>query len=154
MVAVLSKISERSPLKYLLVRCISYLSLMVILSENAEVLEKRISLLLDICYKAGRITAVVGDAAKMQCQLLYDSSNSKNQTALRSFHESDRLDVFYSQLLNGGLTYADLFSVIILILILSHGNESVESEFSVNKATLVENLAKESLVVRDWCMTI
>ena len=42
--------------------------------------------------------------------------------------------------------YEDLWSEMKLCFILSHGNASVESGFSVSKHLLVENLLEESLV--------
>ena len=44
--------------------------------------------------------------------------------------------------------YEDLFSVLKLVLILSHGNAAVESGFSVNKALLEENLSEKSVIAQ------
>ena len=44
--------------------------------------------------------------------------------------------------------YQKLFKAVQLILVLSHGQASVERDFSVNKELEVENLANESLVAQ------
>ena len=43
---------------------------------------------------------------------------------------------------------SELFSVVKMILILSHGNATVESGFSVNGSILVENLHEQSVVAQ------
>ena len=59
-----------------------------------------------------------------------------------------RLDEFYFNRLDNQREYAELWRVIKLILILSHGNAAVESGFSVNGDMLVENLHESSLVAQ------
>ena len=44
--------------------------------------------------------------------------------------------------------YQKLFKVVQLLLVLSHGQASVERGFSVNKELEVENLANQSLVAQ------
>ena len=44
--------------------------------------------------------------------------------------------------------YQKLFKVVQLLLVLSHGEASVERGFSVNKEVEVENLANQSLVAQ------
>lgn len=45
-------------------------------------------------------------------------------------------------------SYKELWDVLKIYLILSHGNASVESGFSINKFLLVENLLEESLAAQ------
>ena len=61
---------------------------------------------------------------------------------------STRLDKFYFNCLDNQREYAELWRVIKLILVLSHGNAAVESGFSVNGDMLVENLHESSLVAQ------
>ena len=58
------------------------------------------------------------------------------------------MDAFYHKLIGGQAEYADLFLVVKFVMILSHGNASVESGFSVNGDMLIENLHEESLVAQ------
>ena len=59
-----------------------------------------------------------------------------------------RLDEFYFKLLDNRPEYAEIWHVIKLILVLSHGKDAVESGFSVNGDMLVENLHEASLVAQ------
>ena len=60
---------------------------------------------------------------------------------------TDRLDQLFSTYMNTE-PYQKLFKAVQLILVLSHGQASVERGFSVNKELEVENLANESLVAQ------
>jgi len=59
-----------------------------------------------------------------------------------------RLDIFYFNLLGTDDDSAELWSIVKLMLMLSHGNASVESGFSVNSYILVDNLYEVSLVAQ------
>ena len=56
-----------------------------------------------------------------------------------------RVDIFYSEQLK---SFPKLFSLIKMLLVLSHGQASVERGFSVNKEVEVENLMKQSVVAQ------
>ena len=62
--------------------------------------------------------------------------------------EHDRVDTFFMTHLQGEDKYSQLVKVIKLILVLSHGQASVERGFSINKQLEVENLKEESLVAQ------
>ena len=75
------------------------------------------------------------------------------QTEMKTLFENfvpgtTRLDEFYFNRLDKQREYVELWRVIKLILILSHGNAAVESGFSVNGDMLVENLHESSLVAQ------
>ncbi|KAJ8887333.1 hypothetical protein PR048_013548 [Dryococelus australis] len=61
--------------------------------------------------------------------------------------KQERLDNFWSTLLSG-FSVPDLLNFVKKVLILSHGNASVERGFSVNKELVVENQAQKSLVAQ------
>ena len=58
----------------------------------------------------------------------------------------DRVDTLFFECMVGNESYKSLFSVVKLILILSHGQATVERGFSVNKEVEVENLKEHTLV--------
>lgn len=62
--------------------------------------------------------------------------------------ESHRLDTVLHQRLSHQKQYDQLWLVIQQILLLSHGQATVERGFSVNKETTIVNLQKESLKAR------
>ncbi|KAJ8892936.1 hypothetical protein PR048_005517 [Dryococelus australis] len=61
--------------------------------------------------------------------------------------KQQRLDNFWSTLLSG-FSVPDLLNFVKKVLILSHGNASVERGFSVNKELVVENQAQKALVAQ------
>ncbi|KAH9362028.1 hypothetical protein HPB48_014967 [Haemaphysalis longicornis] len=66
---------------------------------------------------------------------------------LRQFDKgTDRLDEFYADLLMFNSTYSELWSIVKLLLVLSHGQATVERGFSVNRQVCVENLKELSYV--------
>ena len=63
-----------------------------------------------------------------------------------SHKEEDRVDTLFYSCLASNKQYAELWSVIKQLLLLSHGQATVERGFSMNKEVSVENLNQESLV--------
>lgn len=59
------------------------------------------------------------------------------------------LDYFYYKLVQEDSKYEDLGLVMMVCFILSHGNASVASVFSINKHLVVENLLEDSLVSKE-----
>ena len=55
------------------------------------------------------------------------------------------MDTHYHQLLSENENYKDLFSVVCLVMVLSHGQASVERGFSVNEDFLTPCLKEETL---------
>ncbi|KAL8607717.1 hypothetical protein ACOMHN_039390 [Nucella lapillus] len=62
--------------------------------------------------------------------------------------ENDRVDKLMNSCLSSNKLYTELWTVVEQLLLLSHGQASVERGFSVNKELSVENLAKEALIAR------
>jgi len=62
------------------------------------------------------------------------------------FTREVRLDKFYSDLLANNVNKQYLWTVVKLVLVLSHGNASVEGGFSVNKELLIENMLEDTIV--------
>lgn len=62
--------------------------------------------------------------------------------------ESDRVDTFYFDCLPNKADLKELWKVVKLLLLLSHGEATEEHSFSSNKEVMVENLAQHSLVAQ------
>ncbi|KAJ8887188.1 hypothetical protein PR048_013403 [Dryococelus australis] len=78
----------------------------------------------------------------------------KSFTDFVSHKDSLGLEFFHT-LIGNDKRFKDLWHVMKLCFMLSHGNVSIESGFSVNKSLLVENLSEESLVAqRIICDTV
>jgi hypothetical protein len=104
-------------------------------------------LLVQTLFDKRRLPSTTADAAKSQYSSLLSAAHGKWNDKFTNFSlAAHRVDTFFAELLNDEASYYDLWVVVKLILIVSHGNASVESGFSVNSGFLVENLREESLV--------
>jgi len=106
-------------------------------------------LLVENMYEKGCITAVNGDKCRSQFSDLCGKASSSLKSNFSAYSvKVNRLDTFYYDIIGQDIEFAELFSVVKLVLILAHGNATVESGFSVNKDMLVENLHEKSLVAQ------
>ncbi|XP_063216844.1 uncharacterized protein LOC134527824 [Bacillus rossius redtenbacheri] len=143
------KIRERSPLKYPVVQGLSSLDPKII-HKQPEQGKIRFDILLDVLYSHNRITETVAQRAKTQYSGICDAQCGLQKKFCEFLEEnnvesSQCLDEFYSSIL---LEYQELWEVVKLCLIFSHGNATVESGFSINKSLLVENLQEESVIAQ------
>ena len=145
--AAVEKIIERSPLKYSIVRAISCLVPCTI-ANNSSLAEKRMKDLTQILFEKGAITATVADKCSSQINELCTKATTDLRLKFSGYSRCDRLDTFYYEVIGQDFHFEELFSVVCLVLMLSHGNASVESGFSVNSDMLVENLHEDSLVAQ------
>ena len=141
---------QRSPLRYEAVKAISCLS-PIIIAQKPKRAEERMQLLLQILNENHWIPSTKAERVVNQFNDLIEqsSSNPSMKEAFEGWSIESRLDEFYSSVLttkNLPRGFDDLKAIIKMVLILSHGNATVESGFSINKAILVENLKEESLV--------
>ena len=75
----------------------------------------------------------------------YSEFETSRKELLKGFTmQKYQLDDFQCSLLGHDENYNDLFKVLKIAKIFSHGNAQVESGFSVNSDLVVENLPKES----------
>ena len=142
-VSILSKIIERSPLNYALVRACSALSPHLI-STKKETAFLRFDSLLQNLHLKNHISSVDADKCKNLFQRF--CTDELYTSSLKSFEPTTKLDHFYTRLLQSEPDFAPLFDLIKRVLTLSHGNASVESGFSCNENILVENLKEQSLI--------
>lgn len=138
---MIEKLREKSPLKSHLARGLTALDPKMIMLKPSLAI-KRIDVVLENLHSHRRICDKSAEKAKRQFSLLTEEAND----FISKTSDDMGLDEFYYGLLGEDKKYEDLWSVMKLCFILSHGNASVESGFSVNKHLLVENLLEESLV--------
>lgn len=161
-VSLSKKLFERSPLKYRLTKALSAFSPTVI-TQSVSTAVKRLNTLLQILHDTNHVSASTADIAKRQFSELLQSKEFLS--ACSHFEFGHRLDSFYFDFV--GSYYSELWSVLKIVLILSHGNARVESGFSINKDMLLPNLKNKTLEayrlvydavktcggVRDVCIT-
>ena len=94
--------------------------------------------------EANNILANKADLAERQYQKMI---NGVALDQMKTFSIKDRVDVFWYTIILTELGYHDLWSVVVIVMSLSHGNARVESEFSVNK-DLLPNLRQSTMVNR------
>lgn len=139
------KLMNRCSLQYEFTRAISFVDPRVI-ANNKSVACSRAKSCIATLFNSNQISESVAELSLNQYnELLYDT-NGVNKDFENFDKSKTSLDKFWSHLLKDKNCFKDLWIVIKLILIISHGNAAVESGFSVNKNMLVENLREDSLV--------
>lgn len=153
LIAFVKKLTARSPLKHPLTKGLSCLDPKIILN-SPEVAKARMNILLSKLLDSNRISEVCAECAKSQFRILCQSTTMPGSEKLKMEHfissNSDEmgLDTLYSDLISSNPDMKDLWQVIKLSLIISHGNAAVEGGFSINKSLLIENLLEESLIAQ------
>ena len=142
----LLKIIAKSPLKQSFVRAISCLVPSTI-AGSRTVAQNRMKLLAQILYERGHTTAVIAYKSRSQFSDLCARASGTLESKFSAISRSkSRLDTLFYDVIGEDPDYADLVSLVRLVLILSHRNATAEGGFSVNGDMLVENLQEESLV--------
>ena len=77
-----------------------------------------------------------------------ECATSESFKNFKESSEKDRLDVLYFRALNNVEMYEDLWEVIRKILLLSHGQATVEHGFSFNKQAMEVNQKQDNLISR------
>lgn len=151
LVAVVTKLLDKSPLKYRLVKGLTSLNPHIIY-QQPSLGQTRMEYVLEALHEANRITENVADRAKAQYISLCCESKEALETKFKEYisisDDSMGLDIFFADILAENKQYSELWQVIKLCLILSHGNAAVESGFSINKSMLVENMHEESIIAQ------
>ncbi|MCK5814301.1 MAG: hypothetical protein KAH03_08580, partial [Cocleimonas sp.] len=149
---LLQKVLAKAPIKYTLVRNLSWLDpcKMVSLDEKDRTrASKHLEQTLHIMCDAGRVKSENCDAVKRQLTKLCDDVLASDSEAFRSFdYKSDRVDQLLHAHLSEKKEFTELWEVTQQVLLLSHSQATVERGFSIHKQTTIDNLKKESLVAR------
>jgi hypothetical protein len=140
-----SKLVEKCPLKYQLVKGATCFNPEIMLSETLRV--ARVSTALNVFVEKKRVSAASADKVKRAYSSLCEQQSV--QTRLRQFKRKEhRLDQFLHEIVKQEDVDDALLSFMKQILVLFHGNAAVERSFSINKECLVENLQEDSLVAQ------
>ena len=140
-----SKIQERSPLRYNLARKLVSMDPRVMVS-NPDNATKMFQQVLQILIENKWKTAEEADNMLAQYRKFVFDAKKYNTAKFSSFKSGeDRVDSFLSEILQMQVEYQDLWLMMQLLLTLSHGQATVERGFSVNKEVLTPNLQEVSL---------
>lgn len=142
LIAMTKKILDKSPLKLTLVRGLSCLDPRLMCCKPDECLSS-LRKVVDALTAAHRFDEKQRDSVLAEYTELLQQE--KNQ--LRLFQKgSNRLDEFFHELIGLNFSYGELWNVVKLLLVLSHGQATVERGFSINRQVAVENLTDLSYV--------
>ena len=101
--------------------------------------------IITILLKAKLIGVSTSDPAVLQFQELCILATGAPEFKNFDFYK-ERVDDFYVTILDEKPKFKELFNVVKLVRILSHGNATAESGFSINSDVLVENLLEKYVV--------
>ena len=143
--AIVTRIQERSPLKYSFARKLISLDPRLIAAEPDRVVAMFREVLTKLVDKKWR-TPEQADDIWMQYKKLISEVKQFHKDKFAGFKSGeDQLDTFFFEALNQQKTYKGLWCIIQLLLTLSHGQAAAERGFSVNKDILAPNLKAFSL---------
>ncbi|KAG1672086.1 hypothetical protein GQR58_016157 [Nymphon striatum] len=147
LVDLLKKLLEKCPATYSLVRHLSCLN-PVNMASDKEVCSAKFKKVLMLLLSSGRISEKDCDPLLQEYGLFLDNIPVFGTIKFSNFDNStNRLDSLFFEYMSGP-NYIQLLSVVKLILVMSHGQASVERGFSINKEIEVENMKEHTLVAR------
>ena len=115
---------------------------------DKEKSSSKLSSILKVMTEKKRISEQICDSILTEFSHFYDTMLQSHSEYFNSFNPAeDRLDSFYYDKL-AKAEYSHLWEVCQLLLLLSHGQATVERGFSVNKEVTIENLSEQSLVAQ------
>jgi hypothetical protein len=142
MCALVSKIQERCPLKYSIVRAFAALDPQII-TDNNDAAVAKFSIITKKLVVARIKTSGQCDKAEREFRRMI----REKADIFKNYDPKDeRLDEFCHGLLDDKEEFRELWNIVQLIMVLSHGQATVERGFSVNDDMLLPNIKKESLI--------
>lgn len=148
LVAILQKIMSKAPINRSLVRSLSWLDPRLLPKISESEIVRRIDNL-DVTLRhmvdARKMQPSQCDAVRTEYRAACENIAGGGSTAeYENFSPSvHRLDKLLFPVLGTNAKYASLWSLVKQILILSHGQATVERGFSINKETATDNLSEK-----------
>ena len=139
--AIVTKLQERCPLKYSLLRALQAFD-PAMMAEHAESVRTSFQTITKKLVAAKLRSAEQCDAAERQLGRLL----REKEDILKSYDaKNQRLDEFFYTMLADKPEFLQLWEIIKLALIISHGQATVERSFSINDDILVTNMRAQTL---------
>ena len=143
---MVKKMKEKSPATYPLVRMMTSLDPRRISKEDNV---KKFTGCLSIMSESNWIRGDEVNRIVSQYKHFLDAVVEEHQESFKNFKPGEeRLDQLLSYHLQGVKEYRELWHVVRQLLLLSHGQATVEMGFSVNKEASSDNISQLSLVAR------
>ena len=145
-VVAAEKLLEKSPIKYSIARLLSCLDPRCIVAADGVKSEANFKQVLHKLSDMRHVTEQECDILCKEFSSFVTSHILQDMVSFKNFSIIDeRLDSFYSEKMHGRKEYASLYELVKKLLILSHGQATVERGFSVNGQVIVENLKESSV---------
>ena len=147
-IAMVQKMLEKGPLRSVVIRNAHVFDPTMMINLSQDTLRGNMRTLLRHLVSVKLLSPNVSDKALTQYIDLLTTKLLNDAEKFKSFDcEKDRLDEFFFSTVSFSIP-EELKSVLILILVLSHGQASVVRSFSVNNTILKVNMEKTSIVSR------
>ena len=146
MEVLISKMKENSPLEFSLTKSMKCLDPWKMVNEQEA--SKRLfkDLLLHLTQKKHITISTCDDALEEYETFLLEVNRLET---FQNFNRTrDRVDTFFHNHLAAKTEYARIWEIVQLVLLLSHGQASIERGFSLNKQASDVNMEKDTLVAR------
>ncbi|ROL42292.1 Extracellular calcium-sensing receptor [Anabarilius grahami] len=145
LVAMVDKLQQKSPLKYILVKNMGFLDPVNMANEETDQLKGMLRRTLAYLVDQGRINEQDCDKIIQQYAHFLDDVLQKNHSAFADFNSlSDRVDTLLYTCMSKEKELQKLWKMCHQLLLLSHGQGTVERGFSVNRKIEVENLVEDT----------
>jgi hypothetical protein len=146
--AVVTKIIDKTPIKNKIVQNLDWLQPKCIVND-CQACVKQLENVMSCLVSIGRINPDHCDNIKMQFLQWQCSISASYSSIFSSFCcSTDRLDTFFSQYMGHNEDYSLLWSLARTLLMLSHGQATVERGFSVNKEVMLVNMHEKTVVAK------
>lgn len=147
LVTAVTKLLEKCPLKYTLVINLVWLDPQKI-KEKPGLCEKQLKLSLQIISSAGKVRENKCDTILNQFRDFAVICKTSEDASEWPTGAHSRLDTFFHAQLAKEHAFKDLWEIVQKVLLLSHGQASVERGFSVNKNITVANMKERTLIAQ------
>ena len=142
-----SKLHDKTPINYQLVRNTSCLDPRLMASEREGCVNK-MKRVLEILVEAHRLKAdECGEVVYQFGQFLDEFAGNSDFEDVDPSEPSSRVDTLLYEHMPGDKQLVKVWRVVELSLLMSHGQATVERGFSVNKEVAVENLLERSFMI-------
>lgn len=146
LMTLLDKLLAKAPVKHTLVRCLQCFDPRH-MAKSKEQCVRQMMIVLRSFVEAKHLNNTVCDDVMREFREFCDLANL--QTKFRDFDpKAERVDTLLYETMGTNPSFSRLWDVVKVVLVLSHGQASVERGFSINKELIVENQKELSLVAQ------
>ncbi|KAJ8048024.1 hypothetical protein HOLleu_00178 [Holothuria leucospilota] len=146
LVAATSKLLVKCPLTYTITRNLACMDPCMMATNKDDCVAKFRRVLHKLVFLK-QVNEIDCDSLQWEYEAFLDEAVSRNFSKFKGYSCDDqRLDTFLSMYMNGVPAYDKLWQLTKKLLILSHGQATVERGFSVNAQLIVENMKEKSVV--------